>query len=80
MFTADDIRKARETVSESQSAFGARFGVDQSTIHRWETVGPPKRALVQNAIARALKLKPGAKKSAHLPADDFLPSSSMRGE
>ena len=81
MLTADDIRKARETASESQSVFGARFGVDQSTIHRWETVGPPKRALVQNAIARALKLKPGSKKTpANLSADDFLPASSMRGE
>jgi len=36
--------------------------------------------ILQNAIARALKLKPAAKKAPHLSADDFLPASSMRGE
>jgi DNA-binding transcriptional regulator YiaG len=38
------IRKARELTGESQTAFGHRFGVDQSTIARWETNGPPRGA------------------------------------
>lgn len=43
MVTAGQIRTARERAKESQGEFGRRFGVDQSTIHRWETVGPPRR-------------------------------------
>jgi DNA-binding transcriptional regulator YiaG len=43
MLTASDIQRARKELGESQAAFAARFGVDQSTIHRWETEGPPKR-------------------------------------
>ncbi len=58
MITADDIRNARAAVEESQAAFGARFGVDQSTLHRWETKGPPRRRLVQDAISRALARLP----------------------
>lgn len=48
------IRKARETVGESQAAFGARFDVDQSTIHRWETEGPPARGPARKALEREL--------------------------
>lgn len=49
--TAEQIKAARAAANESQEAFGARLGVDQSTVHRWETVGPPARPIVQNAIA-----------------------------
>jgi transcriptional regulator with XRE-family HTH domain len=45
------IRRARELVGESQAAFGARFGVDQSTAHRWETQGPPPRGPGRMALA-----------------------------
>lgn len=55
MIEASHIKAARAAVKESQAAFGARFGVDQSTIHRWETDGPPRRPLVQNVLSRALK-------------------------
>ena len=56
MIEAADIKAAREALKESQAAFAARFGVDQSTVHRWETRGPPKRPLVQKVIARAIVL------------------------
>lgn len=48
------IRRAREHVGESQQVFGARFGVDQSTAHRWETIGPPSRGPARKAIEREL--------------------------
>lgn len=48
------IRKARELVGESQTTFGDRFGVDQTTIHRWETEGPPKRGTAKRLIEREL--------------------------
>lgn len=50
------IRQAREKVGESQAAFGNRFDVDQSTVHRWETDGPPKRGPARRALERELKL------------------------
>ena len=55
MITADTIRAARIAAKQSQAAFGIRLGVVQSTIHRWEAEGPPKRPLVQASIARALR-------------------------
>ena len=48
------IRQAREKVGESQAAFGERFGVDQSTVHRWETQGPPKYGPARKALEREL--------------------------
>lgn len=50
MLSADDIRKAREKTGESQAKFAERFGVDQSTIHRWETDGPPGRGPAARGI------------------------------
>ncbi len=41
MITGDQIKQARGT--ESQARFGARLGVNQSTVHRWEKYGPPAR-------------------------------------
>ena len=43
MVSAKQIRTARERLGESQEAFAKRFGVDQSTIARWEDHGPPQR-------------------------------------
>jgi DNA-binding transcriptional regulator YiaG len=48
------IRDAREKVGESQTAFGERFGVDQSTVARWETQGPPSRGPARKALEREL--------------------------
>lgn len=56
MLKASTIKNARESVGETQNQFGERFGVDQSTIHRWETDGPPTKGpgyrAIQNEIAR----------------------------
>jgi len=54
MLTGAELKKARELLKESQEAFGARFGVDQSTIHRWESVGSPKRGAARRSIERLL--------------------------
>lgn len=50
MVSAKRIREAREALGESQAVFGSRFGVDQSTVHRWETDGPPTRGPGRMAI------------------------------
>ncbi len=56
---ASDIKKIRERRGESQAAFAAHFGVDQSTIHRWETRGVPGTGVTRIAIERVLsELKP----------------------
>ncbi|MGJ4888907.1 helix-turn-helix domain-containing protein [Bradyrhizobium sp. HKCCYLRH3099] len=49
------IRQAREQVGESQAAFAQRFGVDQSTVHRWETDGPPARGAARRMLERELQ-------------------------
>jgi transcriptional regulator with XRE-family HTH domain len=37
--TSEDIKSARAELGESQAEFARRFGVAQSTVHRWETRG-----------------------------------------
>lgn len=54
MATPEDIRRARDSLKENQTEFGRRFGVDQSTIHRWETDGPPERGPAKVAIEHVL--------------------------
>ena len=49
------IRKARELAGESQSAFGQRFGVDQGTVSRWETDGPPTRGAARIMLSREVE-------------------------
>ena len=43
MITADQIKRARERLAESQIEFAVRFGVHQGTVSRWELGRPPKR-------------------------------------
>jgi transcriptional regulator with XRE-family HTH domain len=57
------IRRARELVGESQTVFGARFGVDQSTYSRWETEGPPSRGPGRMALQREVDAILGAHES-----------------
>ena len=52
--TPEVVKAARERVGESQTAFAARFGVDQTTVHRWETKGVPSRGAAGKAIERVL--------------------------
>jgi DNA-binding transcriptional regulator YiaG len=40
--TAAGLRALRKRRRESQTVFGEHFRADQSTIHRWETDGPPR--------------------------------------
>lgn len=47
-----DVKGLRLSLGESQAEFGGRFGVDQSTIHRWETRGVPRRGAARVAIER----------------------------
>lgn len=54
MVTADAVKSARERLGESQEAFAKRFGVDQSTVHRWETDGVPQRGTTPMAVERVL--------------------------
>lgn len=54
MATSDDIKRVRLARKESQEAFAVHFGVDQSTVHRWETVGVPARGPAAIGIQRTL--------------------------
>lgn len=54
MATKDDIKAARKKLGESQAAFGSRLGVNQATIHRWETFGIPERGATRVAIESVL--------------------------
>lgn len=54
MVTPEMIKAARERLGESQAAFAARFGVYQTTVHRWETEGVPSRGAAGKAIERVL--------------------------
>lgn len=61
MVSADKIRSARQALGESQAAFGERFGVNQSTVDRWETNGSPTRGAARRAIERFLDEMEAAK-------------------
>jgi DNA-binding transcriptional regulator YiaG len=52
--TGAEIKKIREDRDETQAAFGVHFGVDQSTIHRWETNGITDRGVTRLAIEHVL--------------------------
>lgn len=39
----EQIKAVRANLKESQAVFAERFGVDQSTVHRWEENGIPDR-------------------------------------
>ena len=54
MVTPDEIKKTRERLKETQAVFGQRFGVDQSTVHRWETDGLPDRGTSRLVVEREL--------------------------
>jgi DNA-binding transcriptional regulator YiaG len=60
MPTSEEIKAIREKLGETQAAFAERFGVDQATVHRWETRGLPTRTLTQRAIKAVLAQLEGA--------------------
>lgn len=48
MWSPSDIKLLREQrLRESQADFAARFGVNQTTVYRWETRGLPKARLLK---------------------------------
>lgn len=57
------IEAIRKGLRESQAEFGLRFGVDQSTIHRWETKGVTDRGVTALAVERILSELPPAEAS-----------------
>lgn len=50
MCTASEIKETRLALGESQGKFAQHFDVDQSTIHRWETDGPPETGPTRKLI------------------------------
>lgn len=62
MVTAADIRAARARLDETQEQFSLRFGVDRSTIAKWEDFGPPwqgtARLLIERVLADLVKPSP----------------------
>lgn len=68
MLTGEALKAARERIGETQATFGQRFGVDQSTIHRWENQGPPLRGpgrmAVELVLADIAQLAPSASATA----------------
>lgn len=52
--TGEMVKAARTKLGESQAAFAERFGVYQTTVHRWETEGPPSRGAAGKALERVL--------------------------
>jgi len=54
MITSAKVRAARRRLGESQSEFAERFGINQSTIHRWETEGVPTGGAARIALEHVL--------------------------
>lgn len=44
------IREIREQQGKRQIHVAAKFDVDQSTVHRWEQVGPPRHIIPALAL------------------------------
>lgn len=63
MITAEHIKKIRSDRRETQGEFGAHFGVDQATIHRWESNGISSRGVTAVAVEKMLQSLPPAKRA-----------------
>jgi DNA-binding transcriptional regulator YiaG len=55
MASGKKIKAARLSLKESQASFAGRFGVDQATVHRWETYGLPERGAARKAVEKFLR-------------------------
>lgn len=62
MPTGEQIKALRQKrLKESQAKFASRFGVNQSTVNRWEKNGIPERGTARMAVERVLEeIKAGA--------------------
>ena len=54
MASKDQIRAARKALNESQAAFATRFGVNQATVHRWETGELPIEGIIAHGVEAVL--------------------------
>lgn len=54
MVTGEMITAARVRLGESQAQFAKRFGVNQSTLHRWEAKGPPTGGTALRVIEQVI--------------------------
>lgn len=54
MITSDDLKQTRLALGEDQETFASHFGVNQSTVHRWETLGIPTRGTSAIAVERVM--------------------------
>lgn len=66
-WTPADVLALRERLGVSQAAFAVYFGVNQSTVHRWESEGP------KSGVARVglQRLKDDLERGA-VTANDFV--------
>ena len=55
MIQPADIKALRKRLKETQKAFAVRFGVDHTTIHRWETVGLPEGGAAKKLVERFMR-------------------------
>ena len=54
MIDGDHIKKVRAALGESQAQFAKRFGVNQSTVDRWESAGVTDRGVTEIAVRQVL--------------------------
>lgn len=54
MLTGEELKKARDSLGETQQQFCGRLGIDQTTLSRWETQGPPVQGPARIVIQRVL--------------------------
>ena len=69
-----DVKAVRESLNETQLVFGARFGVDQTTVHKWEFYGLPNRGTTRAMFEQFLKTladEKRAKKKAKIKDREF---------
>lgn len=54
MIDPSKVKAVRERLGESQESFARRFGVNQSTVQRWETRGLPNSGTARIAVEQLM--------------------------
>ena len=54
MIKPSQIIKTRARLGESQTKFAKHFGVNQSTVHRWETGELPIEGIIAHGVEAVL--------------------------
>lgn len=55
VITSEAVKKARETLGETQEQFADRIGIDQGTVSRWEAGKLPRKGMTQAFLRRVLE-------------------------